>query len=236
VAALQRLIDSMRRYVSFRFDDGFLSGALKADAMLAPDHGSFFIVTGLVEKTHRLDHIPLFVGREFGSIEDWAALARAGHDIQPHSVTHADLSLLTREEQIEEVERSLAFVKKIHAGPYVFCHPFNAQTDLDFAKLGFAAAGFTGRGPRESRPYNDLSALNRYQLRSPLAREEEYDRLIETLRAEIPDNAWVILAFHSFDGEGWKPWSSEGFSRLVADVRRLDFQIRTVGDMIGSYG
>lgn len=226
----------MARYVSFRFDDGFLAGALKANALLGADHGSFFIVTGLVEKTHRLDHIPLFVGREFGTIEEWATLARAGHDIQPHSVTHANLPLLTREEQIEEVERSLAFVKKIHAGPYIFCHPYNALTDLDFANLGFAAAGFNARGSQKAVQYNDLSKLTPYLLRSSILSEDQFDWLVECLNIHVPNNAWVILGFHSFDGEGAKPWSSEGFSRLVAEVRRLGFQIRTIGRMISTYG
>jgi peptidoglycan/xylan/chitin deacetylase (PgdA/CDA1 family) len=225
----------MPRYMSFRFDDGFFHGALKANAMLEPDRASFFIVTGLVDKTHRLDHIPLFVGRKFGTIADWRVLARAGHDIQPHSVTHANLPLLTREQRIEEVERSLAFVKKIHAGPYVFCHPYNALTDLDFASLGFAAAGFSGRGSQDTIPYNDPSKVNPYLLRSSVLPEDQYDWLVGNLSTYVPDNGWVILGFHSFDGEGSRPWSSEGFSRLVADVRRLGFQIRTIAAMVGRH-
>jgi peptidoglycan/xylan/chitin deacetylase (PgdA/CDA1 family) len=222
----------MARYASFRFDDGFLAGALKANALLGADRASFFIVTGLVEKTHRLDHIPLFAGREFGTIEDWTTLARAGHDIQPHSVTHPELPLLARGQQIEEVERSLAFVKKIHAGPYIFCHPYNALTDLDFAELGFAAAGFSGRGSQKAVSYNDLSALDPYLLQSSVLAEDRFDWLVESLRSHVPENAWVILGFHSFDGEGAKPWSTAGFSRLVAEIRKLGFQIKTISSMI----
>jgi peptidoglycan/xylan/chitin deacetylase (PgdA/CDA1 family) len=225
----------MQRYLSFRFDDGFLAGALKATSMLDLDRGSFFIVTGLVERTHNLAHIPLFAGRDFGTIEDWTALARLGHDIQPHSVTHANLPLLSREGQVEEVERSLSCVKKIHAAPYVFCHPYNALTDLDFASLGFAAAGFAGRGSQATIPYNELSALDPYKLRSSVVPQSQYDWVVENLTNNVPDNAWVILGFHSFDGEGSSPWSSESFSRLVAEIRRLGFRIRTIGHMISNY-
>jgi peptidoglycan/xylan/chitin deacetylase (PgdA/CDA1 family) len=222
----------MTRYASFRFDDGFLAGARTASELLGPDRGTFFIVTGLVERTHRLDHIPLFVGREFGTIDDWIALARSGHDIQPHSVTHAHLPLLTLEGQIEEVERSLMSIKKIHDGPYIFCHPYNELTDLNFADLGFSAAGFSPLGSKETVPYNDLNRLNPYRLLSSAPPENKSDWIIERLRSRVPDGAWVILGFHSFDGEGAKPWSSAGFSRLVAEVRRLNFQVRTIGSMI----
>jgi peptidoglycan/xylan/chitin deacetylase (PgdA/CDA1 family) len=236
MAAEQRLDLSMTRYVSFRFDDGFFNGAIKANALLGSDRGSFFIVTGLVEKTHRVDHEPLFVGREFGTIEGWTALARAGHDIQPHSVTHANLPNLTHAEQMEEVERSLASVRKIHGGPYIFCHPYNARTDLNFAELGFAGAGFITRELQETIIYNDLSELNPYLLRSLVLTEDRFDLFVEKLGAQVPENAWVILAFHSFDEEGYGPWSSEGFSRLVSEVRRLGLQIRTISSMVSSYG
>jgi peptidoglycan/xylan/chitin deacetylase (PgdA/CDA1 family) len=226
----------MQRYLSFRFDDGFLTGALKADAMLGADRATFFIVTGLVAKTHRLDHIPLFMGREFGTIEDWTVLARSGHDIQPHSVTHADLSRLPPEAQTAEVADSLAFVRKIHPGPYVFCHPYNALTEIDFACLGFAGAGFAGRGSQKTIPCNDLSHLDPYKLRSSVTSEDEYHWLVENLASQVPDNTWVILGFHSFDGEGSRPWSSAGFSRLVSEIRRLGFRIRTIGDMIRHSG
>jgi peptidoglycan/xylan/chitin deacetylase (PgdA/CDA1 family) len=224
----------MTRYASFRFDDGFFLGALKANALLGSDRGSFFIVTGLVEKTHGLDHIPLFAGREFGTIEDWSALARDGHDIQPHSVTHAKLPDLTRAEQIEEVTLSLASVRKIHDGPYIFCHPYNGLIDVDFADLGFAAAGFLTRRVQETLLYNDLAKLSPYSLRSAALREEEFDSIVEKL-SQVPDNAWVILALHSFDEEGFAPWSSDGFSRLLTEVRRLDFQIGTISSMIRRY-
>jgi hypothetical protein len=73
-------------------------------------------------------------------------------------------------------------------------------------------------------------------LRSSVLREERFDLFVEKLSTQVPDNAWVILAFHSFDGEGFRPWSSDGFSRLVSEVRRLGFQIRTISSMVSSYG
>jgi peptidoglycan/xylan/chitin deacetylase (PgdA/CDA1 family) len=218
------------RYLSFRFDDGFFVGALKANAALAPDSGTFFIVTGLVEGTHRLEHIPEFVEREFGTLESWKLLARSGHDIQPHSVTHPHLPLLPAGQQIDEIAGSLAFVRRIHDGPYIFCSRYNQCPDVDFGALGFAAAGFEGSSP--ALPYNDLTAVDRFALRSQVVFEEEYDRVVEQLRSAIPDEAWVIIGFHSFDGEGHRPWNFDRFAQLVAEIRALDFRIESVASMI----
>ena len=223
----------MTRYISFRFDDGFFVGALKANALLAPHHGTFFIVTGLVEGTHRLEHIPEFIGREFGTLESWKLLARSGHDIQPHSVTHPNLRLLTREQQVAEIAGSLAFVQKIHGGPYIFCSPYNLCPEIDFGALGFAAAGFLGSA--HGLPYNDLSALNPFDLRSKVIHEENFEWLVQELRDAIPDNAWVIIGFHSFDHEGHRPWNFDRFSQLVAEIRALDFQIENVASVVRRY-
>ena len=223
----------MTRYISFRFDDGFFVGALKANALLAPDHGTFFVVTGLLDGTHRLEHIPEFVGRDFGTVESWRLLARIGHDVQPHSITHPNLQLLPREQQVAEIAGSLASVKKIHDGPYVFCSPYNLRPEIEFGSLGFAAAGFLGSA--HGLPYNDLSALNPFVLRSQVIHEEGFDWLIEQLRGVVPDNSWVIIGFHSFDQEGFRPWNFDRFSQLVAKIRTLDFQIESIASMVRRY-
>jgi len=221
------------RYLSFRFDDGFFVGALKANAALAPDHGTFFIVTGLVEGTHRLEHIPEFVGREFGALESWRLLARIGHDIQPHSVTHPHLPLLQSAQQIDEIAGSLSFVRKIHDGPYIFCSPYNQCPDIEFGALGLAAAGF--KTSSRALPYNDVAAIERYALRSQVVFEEDYDWIVEQLRSAIPDGAWVIIGFHSFDGEGHRPWKFDRFAQLVAQIRAFDYRIESIAGMIGRY-
>lgn len=221
------------KYLSFRFDDGFFEGARKADALLAPDRGSFFLVTGLVEKTHGVKKEPLFSNRDFGTLEQWTALSRAGHDIQAHSVSHARFSEISREEQIAEATGSLETIKKIHSGPYIFCFPYNAIVDdLNFQDMGFAASGFYGRGAENALVFNDLAALDPHALRGSMVFEEELDWLTKSLAADIPDQAWVILGFHSFDGEGHRPWSSAGFSLLVSEVRRLGYQVKTISNMI----
>lgn len=225
----------MSRYVSFRFDDGFLPGARKAAALLAPDHASFFIVKGLVEKTVDLTGRKYFSGQNFGNLEDWREMSDQGHDIQPHSVTHRKFSLLTRDEQATETKTSVTFIQQLHDGPYVFCHPNNHLTEHDFKSYGLSAAGFASRGSDQYIALNHVQALAPYRLKSWTVYEADFDQVVQQLRTQVPDNSWVILAFHSLDGEGWQPWTSEKFAGLVQEVRSLEYQIETIGAMVDRF-
>ena len=58
------------RYVTFRFDDGFIGGARKAAAVLAGDHASFFLVADLVTGAADGPDIADFAGRDFGTVAE----------------------------------------------------------------------------------------------------------------------------------------------------------------------
>jgi len=227
-------VKTLTRFISFRFDDGFHEGALRTHALLAPDRATFFLVTGLVEGTHSLEHIPEFRGRDFGNAAKWRALSDLGHDVQLHSVTHRSFLEISASDQITEVTNSLQTIKQIQPGPYVFCFPYNQAVDIDFFSLGISAAGFTSEP--NGLAFNELARLRPFALKSQATFEEDLERIVERLGAQVPDGSWVILAFHSFDGEGYRPWTSAGFARLVAAVRSLDFEIVTVGAMIARAG
>ena len=222
------------RYLSFRFDDGFLKGAQTAARLLAPDRGSFFVITSLIEEGSDTSENEFLRGGNFGSFSDWQELANAGQDVQPHSVQHLNLQELSEQEQVKEITGSLDFVRKIHDGPFVFCAPYNRRVDLDFKALGLDGAGFrTSRYPR-SPLINDLADFDRFELNAWVVFESEVVRVLEDLE-NIPDETWTILAFHSLDGEGHQPWTSTQFSKLVAAVRDGGFSIETVADMIGRF-
>jgi peptidoglycan/xylan/chitin deacetylase (PgdA/CDA1 family) len=225
---------TLTRFISFRFDDGFYEGALRAHALLAPDRATFFLVTGLVDGTHALEHIPEFRGRDFGNVARWRALADLGHEVQLHSVTHPSFLEISASDQVAEISISLRTIRQIQPGPYIFCFPYNQVVDVDFFSLGISGAGFTSEP--DGLAFNDLGRLRPFALKSQPAFEEDLERIVERLGAQVPDAAWVILAFHSFDGEGYRPWTSAGFAHLVAAVRSLDFEIVTVGAMIARAG
>lgn len=129
---------------------------------------------------------------------------------------------------------ALSLVRRVHSGPYVFCYPYNAIADLDLAPLGISAAGFetvTSDGPVT---FNTIDgALDLYRLKSWSVRERHFDAIVNQLTHRLPNDSWTILALHSLDGEGHEPWTSEGFSRLVAAVRAMRCPIVTVGEMVG---
>ena len=223
----------MARFISFRFDDGFIDGARKAAACLQPSPASFFIVTGLVSGSDRLDHIESFKGRNFGSLAEWRAMAALGPDVQPHSVTRPNFTDLSADGQRTEVQSSLAFVRGIHSGPYVFCFPYNVISDVDLASLDLSAAGFATAASDGPVAFNSLDdgTLDLFRLRSWAVRERHFDIVVDQLD-RLPDQSWTILAFHSLDDEGHEPWTSEGFSRLVAIARAAGFQIFSVREMV----
>lgn len=222
----------MARYVSFRFDDGFLDGARIAAQCLAPDKGTFFLISDLVTAGAADHDEPLFRGRSFGSVDDWRALSEAGQDIQLHGRSHRHMNLLPADEQAREIEHSLDLTRAIHAGPYVFCHPFNSRIDLDFARFGLSGAGFRTRTSDHAALFHRLSeGIDLYAMNSWAVRERHVDEVVEQL-AQLPDDSWIILAFHSFDGEGHEPWTAAGFASLVATCRELGMTIRTIADMV----
>jgi peptidoglycan/xylan/chitin deacetylase (PgdA/CDA1 family) len=223
----------MTRFISFRMDDGFIVGARKAMAILAPDPISFFIVTGRVFRTVTVDHIELLRGVDFGSIDEWREVASQGHDVQAHSVTHADFGQVPLEQQIREVRESVSIIRTIHGGPYVFCYPNNTLSSMDLASLGLSAAGFVTVNSSHAVSFNTLGAnLDLFRLRSWAVRERHFDSIASQLGRDVPDESWTILGFHSLDGEGREPWSSAGFSNLVNAIRALDYRIVSVGEMV----
>lgn len=219
------------RYVSFKFDDGFLEGCQKAADILAPDPASFFLIGDLVSGRSALEEVPLFRDRRFGPPEAWQALVARGCELQPHSATHANFSELTPAQQLQEVCRSVADVRAISGRASVFGFPYNVLTPVDMAGTGLVAAGFETVGSDQPPLYHDLNTqVDLWQLKSWALREAHLEDILVTL-AGLPDNAWIVLTFHSLDGEGHEPWSSDAFRRLVEGVRALAFTTRAVGSM-----
>jgi len=228
----------MARFITFRFDDGFIDGARKAAAALHPSPASFFVVAGLVDGSARLDHIELFRGRNFGAVHEWRAMGELGHDVQPHGVSHSNFAELNAEQQRTEVRASVELVRRIHGGPYIFGFPYNnIVASLDLTSFGLSAAGFVTASSDEAVVFNRLGdpEFDRFRLRSWAVRERHFDGIVDQLDS-LPEQSWTILAFHSLDGEGHEPWTSLGFARLLARVRAAGLQIISIRSMVAQLG
>lgn len=66
----------------------------------------------------------------FGSWEQWRALAKNGHEIGNHAMTHENLSKANDEVLQREVVEAKALIEKEMGMPcYTFIYPFNAESD-----------------------------------------------------------------------------------------------------------
>jgi peptidoglycan/xylan/chitin deacetylase (PgdA/CDA1 family) len=221
------------RFITFSFDDGMIIGAKRAAELLAPDYGTFFIVSDWVLGKIHQDH-ELLKGRDFGSLGEWRTMSQLGSDIQPHSATHYNLLDGATDRNYLDIYKSVAFIRQIHEGPYGFCCPFNQiPKEIDFAELGFAYAGFVSTPSDGPVVYNDLARLDYFQLRRWAVRERHLERMALEF-GSVPDNTWTILGLHSLDGEGFEPWSSSGLANLIQLVRSGDFEIITASGLISN--
>lgn len=233
VKCLQSRARQADRYISFRFDDGFITGARKAARLLSPDKASFFLITSLLSDHSALKDLEYLNGPDFGSIEEWSAFSRDGHDIQPHGHRHISFAVSSEADQANDLSLSLAIIKQIHSGPNVFCFPYNAVSPLELPRFGIDAAGFASVPSDSPVQFNRLDeTLDLFALKSWAVRERHLETVVDQLANQTPAGSWTIVAFHSLDGEGYEPWSSDAFARLVKGVRDSGFQIRTIGGTV----
>jgi peptidoglycan/xylan/chitin deacetylase (PgdA/CDA1 family) len=220
----------MSRILSFRFDDGLRRGAERSNKLLGSWRATYFVVSGWA--AGQKPRWPELRDCDFGDLEFWKGMRDCGHDVQSHSDSHPNFREISAEAATGEIERSAAFIRQIHPKGLVFCYPFNAISNLCLAAAGFNAGGFDTTSSDEPVAYNTRGVQNVFRLNSWAVRERHYARVVEALSSDVPDGAWVILAFHSLDGEGHEPWSSRGFQRLVQAISRLGYDVQTIGDTV----
>lgn len=211
------------KILSLTFDDGFLATAQKVDKLISPYKATFYIVTGWV----RPNCIPIndpWNNRDHGSLDDWIALSRAGHDIQSHTVSHHNIdwyNKATDEEISYEYEESLNFIKKIHGGPYTLSTPFHHVPRIAHGYMAVRLGGST---------YNRLDVLDLQRLKSYGAKQDVFRWAINNLPTE--DNIWVLVCLHGLDDEGYLPWKSGELRQFVDLALSKGYRILSVNEFI----
>jgi peptidoglycan/xylan/chitin deacetylase (PgdA/CDA1 family) len=215
----------MARYITFRFDDGYIAGARRAAELLLPSYGSFFIVTDWVESKTQ---------PERGDLDAWKSLAAEGSDIQPHGKTHTSLLGLSSGQQADEIKGSIDFVRKIQSGPYIFCCPYNNVPLSRPLVEGLSAFGFYASQPQDKN-FNLLNReLDVFRLQSWDVDCNNWSSIPFHLDKSVPDGAWVVLGLHSLNGEGYEPLTSDQLTCLVYAARGLNYEIATAAEMFRS--
>lgn len=126
--------------VALTFDDGYDDAATAAAPMLRRygDIGTFFVTTGFLGKPGHLTQ------------SDVRALARSGMDIEAHTLTHPDLTVLAPAAIDREVRGSRAALESITGGRVrAFAYPsgrFNAAVERAVNDAGYDVAFATSAG------------------------------------------------------------------------------------------
>jgi peptidoglycan/xylan/chitin deacetylase (PgdA/CDA1 family) len=136
-----------RHPVVLTFDDGYRDVYTNAYMALRRDHmtGTFFIIAGLVGKPRYLT---------WKQITD---MARHGMDIEAHTMTHPDLTIVPAAQDWGEINQSrLVLQKHLHRQVHIFCYPYGAYDTTvlrDVAKAGYWSAFTTREGFVESNAH-----------------------------------------------------------------------------------
>lgn len=145
--------------VALTFDDGYGDAATQAAPMLRRygDVGTFFVTTGLLGTPGHL------------SASGVRALARSGMDVEAHTITHPDLTLLAPAAVEREVRGSRAALESI-TGERVgaFAYPsgrFNIAVERAVAAAGYDIAFATAAGDiTQAGLARDKFALPRFRV------------------------------------------------------------------------
>ncbi len=133
---LENKMPSPPKPVLLTFDDGYIDNYTTVMPLLKKYNmpATLFLSTGLVETERYLN---------WDQVKE---LAKSGWDIQPHSITHSRLYMLTPEKQYEEIiESRRAIEENLGTIADVYCYPYGEfnQTTLNILKQNNFRYAFT---------------------------------------------------------------------------------------------
>lgn len=120
--------------IAITFDDGYLDNYSEAFPVLK-EFGlvaTVYPVTDYIESNEELPWLKK-LGSPTYKMLDWEQLIeleRAGWGVEPHTATHPSLGTLSREEQGDEIQRSIhAIEDRLGYRPRNFCYPYGTRSD-----------------------------------------------------------------------------------------------------------
>ena len=158
-------------------------------------------------------------GRDRLTWDQLRALARRGHEVASHTVTHPRLAVLDEPNLVYELEKSRQEILD-QVGPK---HTFSVECPYgteDERAVAHALARYPAARNRMPEPF--LEELNRGSQADPAASGKEYVQWQRgpLTRTPMPlmkswidliggrDNIWLVLVFHGVDDIGWEPKTS----------------------------
>ena len=162
--------------------------------------------------------------------DELGELARQGHEVASHTVTHPHLAVLDEPNLAYELEKSRQEILD-HLGPK---HTFSVECPYGTEDERAVARALTlYPAARNRMPEPFLEELNRGSEADPRASGKQYVQwqrgpLTRTPMALMKswidlisarDNVWLVLVFHGVDGIGWEPRTSAELREFLDYVK-----------------
>jgi peptidoglycan/xylan/chitin deacetylase (PgdA/CDA1 family) len=178
-------------------------------------HATFYLIT------ERLDR-PTVVGQA-----DIETMLADGHEIGSHTVTHANLTILSDENLAIELNKPIADLEARGVTNVVsIAYPFGAVDDRvkNFAReAGYISGRSTYDGSNE-KGYTDLHELKRVNVAASTTLASIKSEIDNCLR----DKTWLILVFHVVENSTSSyAVSPEMFSDIVTYLDSVDATVVT---------
>lgn len=214
--------------VSVTFDDGWESVYTQA----LPQLNTYGIPTTQYLITNT------FSEPNYMSVEQAAEMIRAGHEVDSHTVDHADLTTLTDGELDKELQTSQDSLRQ-HLSVAVddFVSPYGKadQRVVDYvAKYYRSHRNTDGDFRAEDFNVNLPQNFNRFNIIGVTVRRNtsvaDIQRLVEYTKAT---NGWLVLNYHQVDdGPSDFGLSAKSLDKQLAYLNKSDVRIVTMGEVL----
>jgi hypothetical protein len=206
--------------ISLTFDDGYYSQPTTGRDLLNARNlkGTFFITLDSLNWTGITWDI-------------WRSMAAQGHEIGSHSVSHADLILLSEEELRRELSQSQATINLYIPTQFClsFAYPYGHYNDfVEAVTSEYYIAGRTAGGALNYYPGGLYSPVNFYEIGSQGIDEVPIDQLKALLDSATQTNAWLCVHIHDLkDSE-----RVARFSQFLDEILLRDIWSDTYGTIV----
>lgn len=217
--------------IVFTFDDGYRDQLPAAQKLASKGfRGTFYIVQDWVGDT----------GGGFMALSDVKTLAQQGHDVESHTVTHPELTTLSKSRLSRELVNSRTYLESQTGKPVRhLAYPYgayNANVEAATAKTYATGRNFLGNPSVADLPgLLAASGSDRYAVpgigvtkATTLARAEQY------VDYAIAHDTTIILSFHNIDAAGDEySWAPADFNALVDYVASTRVPVVTMAQAYG---
>lgn len=219
--------------VTVTFDDGWESIYSKA-APILQKHGirtTQYILSG------QFDHY------NYLSREQVLSLQSAGHDIQSHTITHADLAQLDSEMLTRELKESKQVISQMtNTRVSDFASPLNSYSPktMKEIKRHYRSHRNTEASPQHptNQDYNLKPNFNRWQINAFSVRRTTTVEDIERFLAGAKQrNGWAVLVYHEVDSESpsYYAVTPKHFAAQMKAVAASGLRIATMDEVMDYY-